>query len=68
MSHYFPYWFIEFNKYLKKDDITYAFNQDIIYGIINNYLCIDMEQYKKVIFHEITWVLECRRTIRKKIF
>jgi hypothetical protein len=52
LSAYFPDKLSEFLRYIKKDDLADAMNQSVIYALLRNYLWIDMEEYKKVIFLE----------------
>jgi hypothetical protein len=54
LTEYFPEKLDELNQYVKQDDIADAMNQAIIYGILHNYLWLNIEEYKKVIFYEST--------------
>jgi hypothetical protein len=42
----------QFLNYKKKDDIADALNQALIYGFINHYWLLDVEEYKRVVKFE----------------
>jgi hypothetical protein len=49
LQKYFPDKYKEYMKYTKKDDIADSFNMAMIYGLLQNSLWIDIEEYKNLI-------------------